>query len=461
MLPANLPSHSFHPKRLHQSFNSWLGHLPFARDLIGSLRPSILVELGTHYGESYFGFCQSVAESSVRCTCYGVDTWEADGEAGFYGDEAFMDVQEYNHKNYASFSTLLRMTFDQAVTQFQDGSLDILHIDGLHTYDAVAHDFKVWFPKLRPGGTMLLHDVEVRRGGFQVWRLWQELRTEFPTFTFTHHSGLGLLQKPGASRDGDDLLTELLQAGQEKQEEVRRYYVSCAKWLVRLAEEATRRRTLQELLTDKEKRLTDGDVRLQEKTSQAAHYRNLLGEMEQKFLDAENRLNERTSEGRHLRNLLTDLEQKLLDTNHRLNEKTSEGQHLRNLLTDLEQKLLDTNHRLNEREQKFLDAETRLNEKSSEGQHLRNLLAEMEQKFLDAENRLSQTASERQHYINLLSEKTFEAEHLKRLLDELASSIPALKEQLASEEAQHVLTTRELSMLKVKLSRLPLRLLVR
>src|SRR5579862_73631 len=106
MLPNHLPSHSFRPRRLNQGFNNWLGHLPFARDLIGSLRPSTLVELGTHYGESYFGLCQSVVESGIQCACYAVDTWKGDEHAGLYGEEVFAEVDEYNRKYYAAFSNL-------------------------------------------------------------------------------------------------------------------------------------------------------------------------------------------------------------------------------------------------------------------------------------------------------------------------------------------------------------------
>jgi hypothetical protein len=390
MMPIDLPSHRFQPKRLNPGFYNWLGHLPFARDLIESLHPSSLVELGTHYGESYFGLCQSVVESGCQCICYAVDTWKGDEHAGLYGEEVFADVKGYNDTHYPSFSNLLRMTFDEAVDLFEDGSLDLLHIDGLHTYNAVAHDVQAWFPKLRPGGVMLLHDVEVRGDGFEVWRLWEELQSKFATFTFRHHSGLGVLRKPGSSGEYGDLLAELLQTGQKEQEEARQYYASCAKWLVLVADEVTRSRQLQELLDEKERLFTDADTRLREKTSQAAHYANLLGEMEQKFLDASTRLNEKTSEAQHLRGLLNEMEQKFLDASTRLNEKTSEAQHLRGLFDEMEQK--------------FLDASTRLNQKTSEGQHLQNLLGEMEQKFLDANNRLSERVSEGQHLHNLLTE---------------------------------------------------------
>ncbi len=204
---------------------------------------------------------------------------------------------------------------------------------------------------------------------------------------------------------------------------------------------------VRELLAEKEERLADAAARLREKTSQAAHYKNLLGEMEQKFLDANNRLNEKVPEAQHLRNLLGEMEQKFLDANNRLNEKVPEVQHLRNLLGEMEQK--------------FLDANNRLIEKVSEANHLRNLLNEMEQMFLDARNRLNEKVSEGQHANNLLLEKTSEADGLRFEAEELAASRSALGEQLASEQAAHLLTKQELSALKAKLSKLPLRLLVR
>jgi len=218
---------------------------------------------------------------------------------------------------------------------------------------------------------------------------------------------------------------------------------------------------LQALLAQKKEQLTDAGARLREKTSQAAHYKNLLGEMEQKFLDAKTRLGEKASEAQHLRNLLGEMEQKFLDAKTRLGEKTSEAQHLRNLLGEMEQK--------------FLDANNRLGEKASEAQHVRNLLGEMEQKFLDASNRLGEKASEAQHLRNMLNEKVSEAEHFHNLLlkktseadglrlhaQELASSIRALEEKLASEQADRLLVNRELGALKAKLSKFPLRLLVR
>jgi Methyltransferase domain len=185
---------SFKPKSL-QLPNAWVGHLPFAYWLIEEQKPKVFVELGTHSGNSYFSFCQSVVDSGIGTRCFAIDTWQGDEHAGEYKNEVFDKVNSHNLKNYANFSQLLRMTFDEATTKFSAQSVELLHIDGLHTYDAVRHDFETWLPKLAPGAVVLFHDTNVFERNFGVWKLWQELKLLHPGhLEFTHSHGLGVLQ---------------------------------------------------------------------------------------------------------------------------------------------------------------------------------------------------------------------------------------------------------------------------
>lgn len=227
-----LPPPRFLPRRYKpRNVGSWTGHLTFANDLIAALQPSLIVELGTHWGEAYFTFCQSVEELKLSCLCYAVDHWHGDEHAGLYGEEVFDEVNDYNNRYYRQFSYLLRRSFDDALSQFDDESIDLLHIDGLHTYDAVARDFRSWLPKVRSGGIILLHDITPRHEDFGVWKLWDEIKAEFPeTFEFHHSWGLGILAKGHITRHSP--LTELLfDSSPSAREDLRRHYVIYASHL--------------------------------------------------------------------------------------------------------------------------------------------------------------------------------------------------------------------------------------
>ncbi|MDQ6626440.1 MAG: class I SAM-dependent methyltransferase, partial [Verrucomicrobiota bacterium] len=192
--PTDLPSRHFKPRVY--GVGAWTDNLHFAYDLVATLRPRLLVELGTDRGESYFAFCQAAAENATGTRCFAVDTWQGDEQAGGYDETTFREVSQHNATHYAAFSQLLRSTFDDAVDQFTSQSIDVLHLDGLHTEDAVRHDLDRWLPKIRPGGILLMHDVAVRVRDFGVWKVWEELRTRGRSYTFSDGPGLGVWQKP-------------------------------------------------------------------------------------------------------------------------------------------------------------------------------------------------------------------------------------------------------------------------
>lgn len=174
--------------------NAWVGHVFFAHWLVATLKPSILVELGTHDGCSYFSFCDSVLDNGLDTKTFAVDTWIGEPHAGFYDNSVFEKVNAYNEEKFSKFSKLLRMTFDEALDEFDACSVDLLHIDGYHSYEAVSHDFVTWMPKLSNNAVVLFHDTHELRPGFGVHRFWDEIKTQNPEqcFEFDHSHGLGI-----------------------------------------------------------------------------------------------------------------------------------------------------------------------------------------------------------------------------------------------------------------------------
>lgn len=187
--------------------HGWIPHIPFAFYLGEVLKPRLIVELGTYSGNAYFAFCQAAKHISLETRCFAVDTWQGDIHVGSYGNEVYQRVKTINEKHFSGFSTLLKMTFDDALNTFEDGSIDLLHIDGTHTYEAVRHDFVSWLPKMSDQGIVLLHDTLVEREGFGVKQFFGEIQSRYPNLEFPFGEGLAMIC---TGNDPPAVITELI-----------------------------------------------------------------------------------------------------------------------------------------------------------------------------------------------------------------------------------------------------------
>jgi Methyltransferase domain len=170
--------------------SAWVGHEQFMDWLIGTKRPMKFVELGVHSGWSFFAACNAVKRFKTQTHCIGVDTFKGDDQTGFYSENIWHGVSTIQKTHFSGFSELWRMTFDEAADKVEGGTVDLLHIDGRHTYEDVKHDFETWEPKLFPGATVLFHDTQSYDG---VKQFWNEIKTRYPHFEFEHAYGLGVL----------------------------------------------------------------------------------------------------------------------------------------------------------------------------------------------------------------------------------------------------------------------------
>lgn len=167
---------------IEQLPSAWKGHRTFANWLTKKLNPSVTVDLGVDYGYSLF----SLAESSPG-TVYGIDSFEGDAHAGFHED-AYDVVKNVIRENNISNIVLIKDYFENAA-KYWNHKIDILHIDGLHTYEAAKNDFQTWTPFLRDNNSVvIMHDTV----SFEGVRAVYEEANMYKTM-FLHSAGLGVL----------------------------------------------------------------------------------------------------------------------------------------------------------------------------------------------------------------------------------------------------------------------------
>ena len=248
------------PRRL-TPVSAWHEHIPFAMFLVDLLKPNTIVELGTYYGDSYCAFCQAVHELRLATRCYAIDTWIGDPHSGFYGFDVLPDLQAHHDRFYGSFSKLIQSTFDNALQHFDDQTIDLLHIDGYHSYETVKHDFTSWLPKMSQSGVILLHDIKVREHKFGVLKLSDKLKSQYPHFYFLHGYGLGVL---AIGKDYPKAFQELLEAEEEDVIKIRDSFFELGRRLtlnIKLTQ-------LQQVLVEKEQHVAQLQQVLVEKEQQ-------------------------------------------------------------------------------------------------------------------------------------------------------------------------------------------------
>ena len=182
---SNLDKEKIFKEVGQKNFFNWEGHKKFAEWIVRELNPDVTVDLGIDYG--YSSFCFALPNIG---TVYGIDCFEGDiysGKRNTY-EYVLSKKEELNLKNLK----IIKGYFDDVVKNW-DKKIDILHIDGFHTYDAVKNDFETWIKFLSPNGVILLHDTMVENEVFGVSKFFKEIN--LPKTNFKNSNGLGVVSR--------------------------------------------------------------------------------------------------------------------------------------------------------------------------------------------------------------------------------------------------------------------------
>jgi len=169
--------------------SAWTGHRSFAEWLVKTMHPEQIVDLGVDFGYSTFVFANAVAKQE-HGTVTGIDWFEGDAHTG--RRDTYEEVLKLR-KDFGLINRLKIVKGDfRKISQSWDCKIDILHIDGFHTYEAVKGDFESWKKFLKPNSIVLFHDICVP--GFGVVSFFRELNEGYKLY-FTHSAGLGIYTK--------------------------------------------------------------------------------------------------------------------------------------------------------------------------------------------------------------------------------------------------------------------------
>lgn len=169
--------------------SAWKGHRRFAEWLVTTIVPRTIVELGVDYGYSSFVFANALKNQGIVGKIYGIDLFQGDIHTGHRN--TFNSVMKLKEEQNMDTLEIVEGDFSDICKTWTD-PIQILHIDGLHTYEAVKQDYENWHGFVEDTGVIIFHDVEAFKDS--VGRFFQEINGGYKLY-FTHSAGLGIFTK--------------------------------------------------------------------------------------------------------------------------------------------------------------------------------------------------------------------------------------------------------------------------
>lgn len=151
--------------------------IEFAK-LLETVGPKASLEIGTRNGGTLFVLCRL---SDPKAKIFSIDL----PGGGFGGGYDYFRIPILRRmKKPEQELHLLRANSHEPETQLalartlQDAKLDVLFIDGDHTYDGVRQDFEMYARFVRPGGIIAFHDIVAGEKELvgEVRRFWTEIK---------------------------------------------------------------------------------------------------------------------------------------------------------------------------------------------------------------------------------------------------------------------------------------------
>jgi predicted O-methyltransferase YrrM len=167
-------------------------------DDVKSLRPQTILEIGTHRGGTLFLWTRFAAPEA---TLISIDL----PRGKFGGGYSPFRVPMY--RRFAKANQQLHLlradshsprTRTHAQQLLAGRPLDLLFIDGDHTFDGAKSDWQMYSPLVRPGGLIVFHDIAGVYADTQVKSFWDTLKPQYSHREYISHPngkfGIGIVE---------------------------------------------------------------------------------------------------------------------------------------------------------------------------------------------------------------------------------------------------------------------------
>lgn len=162
------------PSLVDSDKTGWGGDNELLKEMVASVRPKIIVEVGTFLGESAITMGRECARLNLVTAIFCVDTWLGGHEFWTIPDlgGGLFRVNGYPTLYRKFLANVVAAGLQETIIPIPSSSdagplifahrnllADLIYIDGSHQEDSCLIDLTRYYRILRPGGRMFGHDV--------------------------------------------------------------------------------------------------------------------------------------------------------------------------------------------------------------------------------------------------------------------------------------------------------------
>lgn len=141
-------------------------------------RPAVTLEIGTYLGGSAAHMAVGNPDGHV---------WTLD-----------INPDAVRHADALELPNLTALLGDSgpSVDRVRDllpGPVDLLYIDGWHSFDQTFAEYQLYRPLVRPGGLMLFDDIDLQTATDEMQRFWTAVSEPKAKLDGLHHTGFGAI----------------------------------------------------------------------------------------------------------------------------------------------------------------------------------------------------------------------------------------------------------------------------